>query len=127
LTSGEIFRGAQCLDLSLEETELFFVKPFDRTSKRHELFEEYKRYTLDLRNLTGHSFYQWIDGSFISNGFSPNDIDLISFISYDIYKVNESFIDARFSKWAVAQHYSGLDAFTVWTYPILPVSAVGSL
>lgn len=106
------------IDLSLQEIEQFFVSPFDLTSKRHELFREYKRYTLDLRSLLGRSFYQWVDGSFISNGFNPNDIDLVSFIDHNRYEEKETLIDQRFSKWSVSQHYIGVDAFTVWTYPV---------
>lgn len=70
------------IELSSSETEQFFVTPFDNTSKRHVLFEEYKRYTHDLRLLLDCPFYQWLDGSFISNKHNPGDIDLISFIDY---------------------------------------------
>lgn len=105
------------IELSVSEVEQIFVKPVDKVSKRHILFEEYKRYTLDLQNLIDCPFYQWIDGSFVSNRFNPNDIDLVSFIDYDIYQEKERLIDDRFSKWSVGQHYSGLDAFTVWSYP----------
>lgn len=105
------------IELSLYETEQLFVSAFDSASKRYELFNEYKRYTYDLRQLIGQPFYQWLDGSFASNAYNPNDIDLVSFISYDVYTKKESLIDERFSKWSVSTHYSGLDAYTVWTYP----------
>lgn len=108
----------QRIELSLSEVEQIFVLPFDSASKRHVLFEEYKRYILDLRDLIDGPFYQWVDGSFVSNGFSPNDIDVVSFIGHEVYQEKEQSIDERFSKWAVSQHYSGLDAFTVWSYPV---------
>lgn len=105
------------IELSLDETERIFVEAFEHTSKRYELFNEYKRYTHDLRKVIGQPFYQWVDGSFTSTSFNPSDIDLISFISHDTYTNKELLIDERFSKWSVSQHYSGLDAYTVWTYP----------
>lgn len=103
--------------LSLSEIEQVFVVPFGMASTRFVLFEEYKRYIMDLRILLGCSFYQWIDGSFASKEFSPNDIDLVSFINYETYQEKEHLIDERFSKWAVGQYYKNLDAFTVWAYP----------
>ncbi|GAB3963138.1 hypothetical protein GCM10028805_65650 [Spirosoma harenae] len=103
--------------LSQLEIEQFFVNSFDSTSTRHVLFEEYKRYTVDLRRILERPFYQWINGSFTSNTHSPNDIDLISFIDHETYQIKEQEIDERFSKWRVKQYYTGLDAFTVWTYP----------
>jgi hypothetical protein len=105
------------IELSQSETEQIFVKPFDISSKRHLLFEEYKRYTDNLRGLVGGPIYQWINGSFVSDKHSPNDIDLVSFINYEVYREREKLIDERFSKWKVADYYTGLDAFTVWTYP----------
>ena len=110
-------QASPLIELSLDETELFFVKAFDKTSTRYELFNEYKRYAYDLRQLIGQPFYQWLDGSFTSNVFSPNDIDLVTFISHHEYSEKESLIDDRFSKWATSQYYSGLDAYTVWAYP----------
>ncbi len=107
-------QATSIVNLSQAEAEYIFVKPFDRASKRHLLFEEYKRYTHDLRTLLGQPFYQWIDGGFISNTHSPNDIDLVCFIDYGVYHEKERAIDAHFSKWAVAKHYVSLDAFTVW-------------
>lgn len=73
------------IELSPFEFEQFFVKPFRIGSQRHLLFAEYIRYTTNLRQLLGHSFYQWIDGSFVSNVHSPNDIDVVSFINHQDY------------------------------------------
>jgi hypothetical protein len=110
-------QGSSPILLSQTEIEQFFVKPFDYISTRHRLFEEYKRYTHNLAILLEHPFYQWIDGSFTSSQHSPSDIDLVSFIDYKVYQEKEQLINEHFSKWAVAEYYIGLDAFTVNVYP----------
>jgi hypothetical protein len=39
-----------------------------------------------------HRFYQWIDGSFITNKRDPRDIDFITFLDFEIYRKNEKEI-----------------------------------
>jgi len=108
---------ATVVEMSMLEVENHFVSPFDLTSSRYLLFEEYSRYTRNLSNLIGCPFYQWINGSFASNSRMPGDIDLVSFIDHEIYRSKEVAIDEQFSRWSVARHYTNIDAYTVWAYP----------
>lgn len=104
------------VEMTQEEFETFFVTQFGNAVRR-EIFEEYRRYTEDLRAIVNVPFVQWIGGSFVTNRDNPNDIDLVTVIDHEVYAVHEQAIDERFSKWAVGRFYQKIDAYTLWEYP----------
>lgn len=106
------------IEIALEEFRKTFVEHFEDSRSRKSIFDNYLRYTKDLRDTIGVSFSQWIDGSFVSNKENPRDIDFATFIDWQIYAQNVQEIDTKFSKWAVGNFYENLDAYTICEYPI---------
>lgn len=105
-------------EMTISQFEETFVIPFDKNQRRRILFEEYMRYTNDLREVLKSSFIQWIDGSFVNNQvIEPNDIDLLTMIDHEVYKQNETVIDEKFAKFSVKKHYEKIDAYTIKSYP----------
>lgn len=105
-------------EMALPQFEEIFVSPFDKNKRRQILFEEYERYTNDLRELLKSPFMQWIDGSFVNNQvIEPNDIDLLTIIDHEVYKLHEKAIDERFTKYSVKKYYEKIDAYTIKSYP----------
>ena len=65
--------------------EKILVQAFPNESKRHSIFEGYKKYVLKLKEVVKSNFYQWIDGSFVTEKMNPNDIDIVTFLNHDIF------------------------------------------
>jgi hypothetical protein len=58
--------------------------------KRALLFEQYKLYCADLKEICGNSpITQWIDGSYVTQNRNPFDIDLVTFVDYNIVRAKE--------------------------------------
>ena len=104
-------------EMKLTQFEEIFVTSI-KSQKRQILFKEYRRYTEELTEILKTPFFQWIDGSFVNNQvIEPNDIDLLTIIDHEIYKLNEKAIDERFSKFSVKSFYEKIDAYTIKSYP----------
>lgn len=76
-----------------ETFEQVFVKEFSEMSKRQRWFNNYLSYMDSLKQVIGADFVQWIDGSFISRKFNPNDIDFLTFIDFESYQQHEKEIE----------------------------------
>lgn len=107
----------ELIPFSLADFEENFVSIFDKTSSRHAIFTTYCQYTEDLRSTIKVPFFQWINGSFTTKKFNPKDLDVLTFIDFEVYKEKEKLIDERFSKWSVGKFYPKIDGYTVWSYP----------
>lgn len=106
------------MEMTFNDFEEVFVTTFEDSQTRSIIFQEYKRYTNDLKEILKSSFIQWIDGSFVNNRtLNPNDIDFVTIIDDANYRANEAEIDNRFSKYSVNKFYEKLDAYTVRSYP----------
>jgi len=105
------------IELSLEEFEVHFVSGLENSSHRKAIFEMHLNYVEDLKGLIGNTFWQWIDGSYISNKSKPNDLDVVTFIPHLIYHELENEIDQRFSKRTAKYFYKYVDAYTVCHFP----------
>ena len=55
----------EIIDLSFEELEDIFVRTFEDTSTRHQIFANYKQFLTDIQEIIPSTFVQWIDGSFV--------------------------------------------------------------
>ncbi len=80
--------------------------------QRASLFEEYSRYTEELKTLLGIDFYEWVNGSFATNKPRTKDIDLVNFIDYQIVEKYEKEIMELKRK-----YYPNIDTYTVKIYP----------
>jgi len=72
--------------ISIEEFRHIYVDAFSENDRRSELFKYYQKYTDDLSRLMANDFYQWIDGSYLSNKQIPRDIDVVSILHYQDYE-----------------------------------------
>ncbi len=100
---------------SIDELESEFVKAIP-SNKRNELFDRYKRYSQDLKIVcNGIEIRQWVNGSFTTKRTDPGDIDLISFINYELIEANESGF-SQFRNPNSKNQY-GVDAYILIEYP----------
>jgi hypothetical protein len=104
-------------ECNIEELKAMFVDQFEPNQVRQELFTQLIQYNLDLHDLIGMPFVQWINGSFISRKNAPEDIDLVTFIDWEFYSVHDAVIDRQFGKSKAKDSYPNLDAYTVYQYP----------
>lgn len=99
---------------TIQELATTFVmnKP---TIQRKELFRKYSEYMTEMYRLLGDMpFVQWIDGSFTTAAPSPHDIDIITFINFDI--VAELGEELTPFKYPLSLIY-GMDAYIVRVFP----------
>ncbi|TFF36006.1 DUF6932 family protein [Mucilaginibacter psychrotolerans] len=88
----------------------FVIRP--NIEKRRYLFEQYKLYCNDLKVVCGNSdIKQWIDGSYVTKNKNPLDIDIVSFIDYDIVKAKEKALKQFIYPNSV--HGYGIDGYIV--------------
>lgn len=99
-----------------DEFREVFVTSFEVDSSRHQIFENYRKYTEAFKNQIKSEFTQWIDGSFVTNKKNPKDIDLVTLIDYQLYEKHEIVIKQDFIKEAVPKKYQ-IDAYLVVLYP----------
>lgn len=74
----------QISELTLPEFEAFFVNGLSDQNHRRELFERYLVFVEELKRAFQVPFFQWVDGSFITRKDLPGDIDVVTFLPYDI-------------------------------------------
>ncbi|MCU0471309.1 MAG: hypothetical protein MUF58_22260 [Arcicella sp.] len=97
----------EIIQISVEDLEKIFVWNDDRK----KLFDEYLDYIIFLKQFELGSFFQWIDGSFISTKIKPNDIDIVTFIEFKEH-------EQHYKEIAKLQHqFSSLDTYFVKVYP----------
>ncbi|UFH54044.1 DUF6932 family protein [Spirosoma sp. KNUC1025] len=85
------------------------------TRQRKELFSKYIDYMLEMYDILGDTpFIQWIDGSFTTTNASPNDIDIVTFVNFDVATRLENEL-AQF-KYPLSLSY-GMDAYIVRVFP----------
>jgi len=99
--------------------ELFrknFVDSFEEEPIRLELFLKYEEYMENLSQLLSQDFYQWVDGSYVTNKKTPNDIDIVTIISHLDYEANKKLLEQKFTS-SGARHNYNVDAYIVVNYP----------
>jgi hypothetical protein len=69
------------IEINLEDLEQHFVFNLHRRQQ----FEQYLQYLDELKLIVTTPFEQWVDGSFATLKEKPNDIDVVSFVPFDIY------------------------------------------
>ena len=62
------------------------------------------------------NFRQWVNGSFVTKKFNPRDIDIVTFIPFEVYGKLKKEIEAKFTMKEAEKHY-GVDAYTIRVYP----------
>ncbi|GAB2599365.1 DUF6932 family protein [Spirosoma areae] len=69
--------------LTLPEVDSYFVTAFPESTKRPVLYNYFKNYIDELKQLIARPVQQWLGGSFISNKLDPNDIDCVNLIVFN--------------------------------------------
>lgn len=72
------------IELSLSEFQSAFVDGLEDTSHRKNLFRRYLQFINEVKTSFGIAFFQWIDGSFVTTKSLPEDLDVVTFLPYDI-------------------------------------------
>lgn len=99
----------------VEELENEFVKKTGNVKRKH-LFEFYRAYSAQLRQLVGNiALLQWVDGSFVTKKIEPSDFDLVTFIDYRLAEKHGKKLDDF--KYPNSLANFGIDAYLVVTYP----------
>ncbi len=102
--------------LSLEEFEAFFVVDFPLSSKRKEIFANYKSYLEAFQQEISSNFTQWLDGSFITQKVSPKDLDFVTLLDFEIANSKSELLRSKLLKQG-AMDFFGLDAYLVEVFP----------
>lgn len=97
----------------INELEKYFVIEYSSVD-RSKLFEEYLRYSKDLKRKCGNIELQhWINGSFVSlNKLRPNDIDMVTFIDTSTFqKLGKELQPFIYPNSKI--NYPGIDAYII--------------
>lgn len=105
----------EVIELFLPAFQATFVDGMEDAEHRKILFRQYLQFVNEVKKAFGVAFFQWIDGSFVTTKPLPGDIDVVTFLPYDIMtqKIGAIFhlrenakslygVDAKFSpvcKW----------------------------
>lgn len=81
------------IETDLATIEKIFVEDVPLSSTRKAIFESYLSYNEELRKIIPAGFMQWIDGSFVTKKRNPKDIDIVTFVDFEVYNANEKQID----------------------------------
>jgi len=72
------------IEITLSDFEKTFVQSLENREHRYRLFENYLRFVNDLRKAFEAPFYHLIDGSFTTVKEFPADIDLVTFVRFEV-------------------------------------------
>ena len=78
-------------ELSLPEFEHFLVASMPNPEPRRLLFENYLAYVNDEKKAFGCPFFHWIDGSFVTQKEFPDDVDVVTFLPFEMLGRKNNF------------------------------------
>jgi len=84
----------EIIELSLGDFERIFVRERKEKVHRQQIFDEYLRHNEQIQQEIGAILFQFVNGSFTTLKAKPNDIDVVSFIDYRIYRGKEKEIES---------------------------------
>jgi predicted small secreted protein len=100
---------------NVTEINSIFVHNIGST-ERLVLFDAYLTYSNALKHLLEvDKMKQWLNGSFVTTKPSPKDIDLVTFIDYDL--VENLGLDLEKFKYPSSEIVFNVDAYIVKVYP----------
>ena len=88
---------------------------FPNSTTRKRLFENYLRYIYRFQDEVFPFFEQWINGSFVTQKKNPKDIDLVTFLDYEVYEKRGDKVLDKF--WSFSLEDEGIDSYLVRDYP----------
>jgi len=103
------------IEIDFSTLEKTFVHNFPNSSTRKILFNNYERFIYRFQDEVFPFFEQWINGSFVTMKENPKDIDIVTFLDYQVYeKRGEATLD-KF--WTFSLEDDGIDSYIVKEYP----------
>jgi hypothetical protein len=103
------------INSTIEELEKEFVTNIP-TIKRKEIFESFLKYNEDFKKVCNlEVLLQWINGSFVTKINNPGDIDLITFLDFEIITKLGSKLDNF--KYPNSESLYGVDAYIIEMFP----------
>ena len=100
---------------TLAEFEEHFAVDSPQNGRRI-LFNQFINYAADLKTICGKDeMKQWIDGSYVTKKYDPFDIDLVTFIDYQIAENKEKEIKEFIYPASLAKY--GIDGYVIVMYP----------
>jgi hypothetical protein len=100
---------------NLEEFERYFAIDSPENTRRI-LYGQYNNYKNNLKELCGRTeLRQWIDGSFVTKKPTPFDIDLVTFVDFEVAESKEKELQEFI--YPVSYNSYGLDCYIVVVYP----------
>lgn len=112
--SNGFITPATFIEVELNEFEHIFVNAFPASQTRRKIYDTFLAYLEMLKVCIGETpFYQWLNGSFVTQKLNPQDLDIVSFIPTEIY--NQTNIKLREQK---SMHsFVNIDDYFVELFP----------
>lgn len=104
----------RAIQTTLDEVDEYLVKPFPLSSTRSELFSQLTTCIELLKIEVYAQFDVLLDGSFVTQKQSPNDIDLVIFLEYSVCNKFEN----ELRKFKDQRLFPSLDLYIERVYPI---------
>lgn len=105
----------QPIEVTLEILQYNFVEVFPNSSPRIELYNNYLRFLYSFQDNVFTFFEQWINGSFTTQNEKPNDIDIVTFLQFDVYeKRGDKVLDQY---WKFSLEEQKIDSYIIKSYP----------
>ncbi len=106
------------IHMTFEEFQRIFVEAFGNDSTRLAIFENYQKFIEDFQKTVTPNFIQWVNGSFVTQKPSPNDIDFVTILDYKIFNEFDEIIDKQFRQSGAIRKYGRqIDVYAVRQYP----------
>lgn len=105
----------EVIETDLATLEAYFVTAFPKSETRKRLFENYLRYIYRFQDEVFPIFEQWINGSFVTQKENPKDIDIVTFLDYEVYEKRGDAILDKF--WSFSLEDEGIDSYIVRDFP----------
>ena len=105
----------QAIEVDVDTLEAYFVTAFPKSTTRKRLFENYLRYIYRFQDEVFPFFEQYINGSFVTKKENPKDIDIVTFLDYEVYQKRGDKVLDKF--WSFSLEDDGIDAYLVMDYP----------
>ncbi|HFA48515.1 MAG TPA: hypothetical protein ENJ95_05785 [Bacteroidetes bacterium] len=76
-----------------KEFMYWFTETIEDKRHRTRLLKKYEAYVHEVKKNFGAGFHQWVDGSFITQKKKPGDIDVVTFLPYDLMVKKAIFVE----------------------------------
>ena len=105
----------QPIEVDLETLKSEFVDSFPYSQNRRWLFENYLKFLYRFQDNIFPWFEQWVNGSFISQKNNPKDIDVVTFLDFEVWETRgDESLDPY---WTFSLEDEKIDSYLVKVYP----------